>query len=505
MSKEALRKALLRHSNAICNALMSCGCIDWLPSFFAVALKSLGMFDELMWTRAVAEVKLQFVNDLADVLSTEWGASLALFIKNELCMSDADYSSLRLAFCKRYNPGRELWEMRVWYRCEVTKKVVGMPEPLIAKHRWHTQWRGYVEKHGLSLSKDGPVCERSLRDAAAELIQRDRPMLVDPAQSEWYLTFGIDGTAISGKRKFTHAALSLGAMYKDQRVVLTELKAATLAIGQHHDDASGLKLMLRRKRVYTGKESGGSVTSIADEINAIYAINVLHVAGGEQIPCRIRCCVDLIAARGICGSRGKSACYCGCQGNAGRQMLPGNGVVDELPEGDGLEVWQAGHSIMRKHCSYGSDLMSFTSLRDAAHVPPLDHDFVSGPWVCQHCNRTVYFSSRSEFDSAKASVSELKERGRSGDNDQALTEYNKIMWDHAEGHLDQTLYVEPVLDAATSIFVVDPLHRLQLNLMKVAFKYIYVDDERQPAGARHCIHGVHRLLSRSPLHLGSQS
>eukprot|EP00965_Chrysotila_dentata_P091186 3010439-Pleurochrysis_carterae.AAC.1 len=84
MSREARRKALLRHSNEICRALMSCGCIDWLPCSFAVALKSLGMFDELMGTRAVAEVKLQLVTDLRDILSAEWGASLALFVKDEL-------------------------------------------------------------------------------------------------------------------------------------------------------------------------------------------------------------------------------------------------------------------------------------------------------------------------------------------------------------------------------------------------------------------------------------
>eukprot|EP00965_Chrysotila_dentata_P257084 6212763-Pleurochrysis_carterae.AAC.3 len=230
--------------------------------------------------------------------------------------------------------------------------------------------------------------------------------------------------------------------------------------------------MLRRKRAFPGKEGG--VTSLAEEINAIYASNVLHAARREPVACKIRCCLDFAAARGMRGSRGKSACYCGCQGKAGRQMLPGDGVVEGLPEGNDLEAWEAAQAILRAHCSYGSELMSYTSLRDAVLVPPLDHDFASGPWVCRHCNRSV-FASRAEFDSAKAALAELKERGRSGDADTALTEYNKIMRDHADGHLDQSLYVEPVLDAATDIFVVDPLHSLQLNLMKVAYKYSYMD------------------------------
>eukprot|EP00965_Chrysotila_dentata_P036485 1214209-Pleurochrysis_carterae.AAC.1 len=57
MSHHARRQALLRHANDITTSLMAAGCIDWLPSSFALALKSMGMWDELMATRAAAEMK----------------------------------------------------------------------------------------------------------------------------------------------------------------------------------------------------------------------------------------------------------------------------------------------------------------------------------------------------------------------------------------------------------------------------------------------------------------
>eukprot|EP00965_Chrysotila_dentata_P122493 4048164-Pleurochrysis_carterae.AAC.1 len=69
-------------------------------------------------------------------------------------------------------------------------------------------------------------------------------------------------------------------------------------------------------------------------------------------------------------------------------MLPGDGVVEAIPDGDDLATWRAAEGILRQHCSYGSELLSYASLRDAAHVPPRDHDFSAGPWVCRHCKET---------------------------------------------------------------------------------------------------------------------
>lgn len=71
MSVSARRQALWRHTNAICVALMRAGSIDWLPSCFALALKSMGHLEELMSTRVLADLKLEVVRDLARVLKAE--------------------------------------------------------------------------------------------------------------------------------------------------------------------------------------------------------------------------------------------------------------------------------------------------------------------------------------------------------------------------------------------------------------------------------------------------
>eukprot|EP00965_Chrysotila_dentata_P109628 3623117-Pleurochrysis_carterae.AAC.1 len=71
ISPDARRKALMRHTAAICTALMAAGSIDWMPSYFALALKSMGIFEELMSTKLFAASRLQLVRHLLDVLSAE--------------------------------------------------------------------------------------------------------------------------------------------------------------------------------------------------------------------------------------------------------------------------------------------------------------------------------------------------------------------------------------------------------------------------------------------------
>ena len=101
MSERARSLALWRHTNDIIKALYLAGAIDWLPSCFALALKATDMLPELWASRVFAELKLEFVKELRDVLHAEWGVALALFVRSELTLSDCDYEKLRLAFCKR--------------------------------------------------------------------------------------------------------------------------------------------------------------------------------------------------------------------------------------------------------------------------------------------------------------------------------------------------------------------------------------------------------------------
>eukprot|EP00965_Chrysotila_dentata_P056046 1857773-Pleurochrysis_carterae.AAC.2 len=69
----------------------------------------MGMWDELMATRAAADVKFSLATRFADTLAAKWGAPLTLFIKDELCLSNNDYAKLRLALCKRYDSSNDAW------------------------------------------------------------------------------------------------------------------------------------------------------------------------------------------------------------------------------------------------------------------------------------------------------------------------------------------------------------------------------------------------------------
>eukprot|EP00965_Chrysotila_dentata_P118747 3926421-Pleurochrysis_carterae.AAC.4 len=177
----------------------------------------MGMWEDLLATRLVAEMKLEFVTLLSKTLAAEWCVSLALFIKDEITLSDKYYGKLGLAFCKRYDASLDRWLPRPWFTCPVTGKTVNIPQPLVSRYRWFPRWRSYVEHFGLKLSFNGKVAERSLLATARLLIDRDRTLLTTPIpQQPWLLTLGLDGTAISGKRAFTHVALSLGAMLVQQ-------------------------------------------------------------------------------------------------------------------------------------------------------------------------------------------------------------------------------------------------------------------------------------------------
>ena len=210
MNPGARRKALYRHTNDIISALLSAGAIDWLPSCLALALKQTDLLPELLSSRIFAEHKLEFAQHLGDVLAAEWGVGLALFVRSELTLSDRDYEKLRLAFCKRYSSSVNRWVKRVWYKCPVTGNEIYLPEPLVSKYKWMPAWRSALEKHGLALSKDGKVAERSLLESMRKSIAHDLSLLFTPTvERPWIIVFGIDGTAVSGKRKFSHATGSL--------------------------------------------------------------------------------------------------------------------------------------------------------------------------------------------------------------------------------------------------------------------------------------------------------
>jgi hypothetical protein len=63
----------------------------------ARVLKARGMIPALMGTRPFADVRLEFVRQLRDVLTAEWNAELAVFVVTELELNKCKYQKLRLA------------------------------------------------------------------------------------------------------------------------------------------------------------------------------------------------------------------------------------------------------------------------------------------------------------------------------------------------------------------------------------------------------------------------
>eukprot|EP00965_Chrysotila_dentata_P066942 2216197-Pleurochrysis_carterae.AAC.1 len=209
--------------------------------------------------------------------------------------------------------------------------------------------------------------------------------------------------------------------------------------------------MLRPKPALRGGSETSGVTSLlADEIEQLYYTPSLDLLSGARVKIGVRCCLDLAAVRGLREVRGKGAALCGCQGKEGRQRIPGEDDVPSIGEGDDLLTWKEAHEILKAYCYCDSSLLSYESLRSAAHVPPDDYVYTH-PWCCPHCEQDMFFS-RDEYEAAVAALQGLKEKVDAGD-EAAEKQYAKVMSAHAQGHLDQMLFVTPVLQTGTDIFI----------------------------------------------------
>eukprot|EP00965_Chrysotila_dentata_P066498 2201642-Pleurochrysis_carterae.AAC.1 len=148
------------------------------------------------------------------------------------------------------------------------------------------------------------------------------------------------------------------------------------------------------------------------------------------------------------GVKGKGAALCGCQGKEGRQRVPGE---------DGILAW----------------VMATTSAPQHTSPRPTTMFRVHG--AVSICDRDV-FLSRADFEAAVSELAALRACCRGNDEDkESQARLDKIMGDHARGHLNQLLFVPPVIKAGTDIFVVDLLHCVQLNVAKTAWKYSFAD------------------------------
>eukprot|EP00965_Chrysotila_dentata_P143764 4750114-Pleurochrysis_carterae.AAC.1 len=102
-----------RHTHDIATHLEE-QAVDWeLNNALADALGWLDLTPDLLSTRPFMMARMQFATEPSELLQAERNLNLALYLKTELGISDANYLRLRLAMCKEYKDGR--WKRRLWF------------------------------------------------------------------------------------------------------------------------------------------------------------------------------------------------------------------------------------------------------------------------------------------------------------------------------------------------------------------------------------------------------
>ena len=502
---DARKQAFWRHCQDT-RAALEQGAIDnWLPSALAVVLDSISAGDHGSWvdvlfaSRPFCKRKNALVKDLDSILHAEWSLDLAQHALVEVGLSQPQYQSLRNAFSKSlFRPVNSvttddaaagMYSKRPWYECEVTGAIFHLPEPLPPLWRLQEHLKCAVEPLGLTLSVDGNISERSFLETLKATFRRDASHLkVFDVKRPAHPCFGIDHATISGARDFTQGGITMGGCYKEGSL-LSEQKHVTLCIGRHHDDGKGLMAMLGPKQANeSAGESRPSVVGIAKEFEQLSDSGVLDMGGDESIPCEPVVCLDLAAFRGITQKRGKCAALCACRGLASLQSYPGANGIPDLPEGDTLADFRTAQAVAQSQCGYGTSIMALPSLRDATHRLPEGWDFDrDGPWSCSWCKQIIYTAPGQQL-AIETRLAALRARisgGKASDKKEAKRELDGILKEHADLHGDALLLAPLIMTNAsgTKPFIVDPMHCLELNLLKTLWKYAIgdrmTDDDRE--------------------------
>ena len=142
--------------------------------------------------------------------------------------------------------------------------------------------------------------------------------------------------------------------------------------------------------------------------------------------------------------------------------------------------FHAAQAMARAQCAYGTAKLEFSSLEAATHCLPSGWDFErDGAWSCSWCDEVVY-TAPGQMVAAVLALEALRARASSGDpavRKAAKLELDKKLKSHAETHGDAVL-LEPLImknKSGTKVFIVDPMHCLELNLLKTLWKYSFGD------------------------------
>eukprot|EP00965_Chrysotila_dentata_P046738 1552156-Pleurochrysis_carterae.AAC.1 len=229
----------------------------------------------------------------------------------------------------------------------------------------------------------------------------------------------------------------------------------TLAVGQCHDDNAGLGIMLADKPAATG----GGFDCLAVEIARLYCDEMLTLKDGTVVHVGIRCCLDLAAARGLRGSRGKTACLCGCRA-AQKQAYQGDNNLEDLPDGNGIEVWLPRDVPLRSKCSLVQlgdrhSQLQFAAgccARSSTRLEARGYPRLAGLGAACTVTKTCSPTGPTFIDAAKAQLHATNLEADGGD-ESAANEYVNTMKAHADVHVDQLLFKPPIVETGADIFI----------------------------------------------------
>lgn len=188
----------------------------------------------------------------------------------------------------------------------------------------------------------------------------------------------------------------------------------------------------------------------------------------------------MAAWRGITRKRGKCAAICACRGLESLQSFPGANGIPDLPLGDTLADFHVAQSMARDQCAYGTSKMEFTSLHAATHLLPKGWDFAKdGPWSCSWCDEVIYteFGEQLAATTALAALRAQASHGEPAARKETKTELDLKLKLHAELHGDAILFDDLIMTnySGTKPYIIDPMHCLELNLMKTLWNYSFGD------------------------------
>ena len=171
MSKAARNQAFWRHCKDIDTAMNRAGASNWSMPALARVLQWRGLLPELMSTAPFCKEKMKLAQGLAEIVRAEYNADLACYCINEAELSIGQYQKLRLALCKTQSERGP--EKKLWYQCPNTGKKIWMPEPLVPVHVWKAVQTERLKPHGLQMSNDGRISQRSYTDTLRLMMKRD--------------------------------------------------------------------------------------------------------------------------------------------------------------------------------------------------------------------------------------------------------------------------------------------------------------------------------------------